>query len=217
LTGAFRIYVEEGAVRLAACFRIFLSMLVVQPTFAHAAPRSTAEVRSTPAGKQTLRTSYVVDFNWSQIERLLPGTQIMVRKPGVAVVRHYVLAVKDDEVKTLAVSDMAVEFAKPLRKAAVAHPEYLLQPPPAGTRIVLDDRVSLNDSGVFVGGRRVAELQQFIVTISRREIDSGSATLSTVPVNQLTKSGKILIGVGIGLAAWFTFMLILISQVGIGD
>jgi len=141
----------------------------------------------------------------------------MVRKPGVAVVRQYVLAVTDDQVTTLAVSDMAVEFARHLRKAAVAHPDYLLQAQPEGTTINLGGRVSLKNSGVFVGQRRVAELQQFIVRTSRGDIDSGSATLSTVPVQNLTKAGKIIIGVGIGLAAWFTVLWIYVSQVGIGD
>jgi len=60
-------------------------------------------------------------------------------------------------------------------------------------------------------------LQQFIVRTSRGDIDSGSATLSTVPVQHLTKAGKIIIGVGIGLAAWFTVLWIYVSQVGIGD
>lgn len=40
------------------------------------------------------------------------------------------------------------------------------------------------------------------MTISRHEIESGSATLSTPPVEKhLPMSAKILIGVGIGLAA----------------
>ncbi len=126
----------------------------------------------------------------------------MVRKPGLALPRQRVLTVNDDEVKTFAVSDLAVEFARQLRKAAVAHPEYLLEPHPAGTIIALGNHVSLRVSGVFVGERRVAELQEFIVTISRREIDSGSVTLSTVPVERhLPTSAKILIGVGIGLVA----------------
>jgi len=49
--------------------------------------------------------------------------------------------------------------------AAATHPEYFLQPTPAGTRIVLDDHVSLKDAAVFVDGRRVADLQEFVVTI----------------------------------------------------
>jgi hypothetical protein len=186
-------------------------VLTLQPIPAHAAPQSPTEVKSTASAKPRLQTTYVVDFNWSQVKRLLPGTEIMVRKPGVAVVRHYVLAVHEDEVKTLAVSDMAVEFAKQLRTAAVTHPDYLVQPQAGGTTIPLGGRVSLKDSAVFVGERRIAELQQFIVTISRQEIDSGSATLSTVPVNQLTKAAKILIGVGIGLAAWYTYLLIMLQ------
>lgn len=183
--------------RLAAWFRILLAILMLQPTFGWA--------------EQQTPTTYVVTFNWSQVQRLSPGREIMVRKPGVALVRRYVLAVDDDEVKTLAVSDLAVEFAKQLRKAAVMHPEYLLEPQPAGTTIPLGGRVSLKDAGVMVGRRRVAELQQFIVTISRREIDNGSATLSTPPVrHQLSKPAKICLGVGIGFAAWYTYMLILL-------
>lgn len=139
--------------------------------------------------------------------------RIMVRKPGVALVRQRVLAVNDDEVKTFAVSDLAVEFAKQLRKAALAHPEYLLEPQPAGTTIPLGGRVSLKDSGVFVGERRVAELQQFIVITSRREIDSGSATLSTPPVKgQLSGPAKVLIGVGITIAACMAYLVLLLSN-----
>ena len=197
--------------RTAAWFRVFLSVLTVQSIPAHAAPQSPAEARNTPV-KQTPRTTYVVDFNWSQVLRLLPGTEIMVRKPGVALVRQRILAVNDDEVTTFAVSDLAVEFAKQLRKAALTHPEYLLEPQPAGTTIPLGGRVSLKDSGVFVGERKVAEVQQFVVITSRREIDSGSATLSTPPVKgQLSGPAKVLIGVGIGIAALYTYLLILLQ------
>jgi len=142
----------------------------------------------------------------------------MVRKPGLALARRYVLAVNDDEVKTFAVSDLAVEFAKQLRKAALAHPECLLEPQPAGATISLGGGVSLKDAGVFVGERRIAELHQFIVTISRREIDSGSVTLSTPPVKgQLSGPAKVLIGVGITIAACMALVAILVSQRGIGD
>jgi hypothetical protein len=151
-------------------------------------------------------------FYRSQVQSLAPGTEIMIRKPGVALLRQRVLAVDGDEVKTFAVSDQAVDFAKPLRKAAATHPEYLLEPQPAGIKIPLGGRVSLKDSGVFVGERRVAELQQFIVTTSRSEIDSGSATLSTPPVKgQLSGPAKVLIGVGIGIAALYTYLLILLQ------
>ena len=193
--------------RHAAWFRIFLAVLTVQPTFAEATAAAPQEVRSKALATQK---TYVVDLNWSQVRRLAPGTEIMVRKPGVALPRQHVLAVNDDEVTTFAVSDLAVEFAKALRKAAVTHPEYLLEPQPAGTRIALGGRVSLKDSGVFVGERRVAELQQFILTVSRREIDSGSATLSTPPVKgQLSGPAKVLIGMGIVYAALATYAWIL--------
>jgi hypothetical protein len=198
--------VKEAAVTLAASFRIFLSLLTIQPTFAQAA--AATPQRSTSGMQKT----YVVDFSWSQVQRLSPGAEIMVRKAGVALPRQNVLAVSDDEVKTFAVSDLAVEFAKQLRKAAVTHPEYLLEPQPAGTRIPLGGRVSLKDSGVFVGERRVAELQQFIVTISRGEVESGSATLSMPPVqDRLSGPAKVLIGIGITVAACIAYMAILIQ------
>lgn len=172
----------------AAWFRIFLSVLTLQPTFAQAA-----------SGTQTI---YVVDLTWSQVQRLAPGTEIMIRKPGVALLRQRVLGVDGDEVKTFAVSDMAVQFAKQLRKAAATNPDYLLQPRPPETTIALGNHVSLRDSGVFVREKRVAEIQEFVLTISRNEIDSGSATVSTVPVrNQLPLSAQILVGAGIGLVA----------------
>jgi hypothetical protein len=186
-------------VRLGAWFQIFLAVLTVSPTSAQAAP---------PSGKQN---TYVVDFSWSQVQRLSPGTEIMVRKPGVTLPRQLVLGVTDDELKTFAVSDLAVEFAKQLRKAAVTHPEYLLEPQPTGTRISLGGRVSLKDSGVFVGDRRVAELQQFIVSIWRSEVDSGSATLSTPPVKgHLSAPAKVLIGVGIVYASLATYVWIML-------
>jgi hypothetical protein len=136
-----------------------------------------------------------------------------VTKPGVRVVAHYFLAASGDEVKTLAVSDKAVDFAKQLHNAAATHPEYFVQPWAAGTRIVLDKRVSLEDSGVFVRGKRVADLQEFIVTISRHEIDSGTATVSTVPIgNQLSVSTKILIGCLVAIAASMVYAAVMLSN-----
>jgi hypothetical protein len=66
-------YIEEGMLGRAAWFRIFLSLLTLQPTFAQAA-----------SGKQK---TYVIGFTWSQVPRLAPGTEIMVRKSGVALPR----------------------------------------------------------------------------------------------------------------------------------
>jgi hypothetical protein len=196
-------YVEEGHVRTAVWFRILLSVLIIQPTVSYGAAESPADTGSRQAPEPVARKSYVVDLSWSQVQRLSPGTEIMVKKPGVRQVRQRFLAAENDELKTLAVSDMAVQFAKQLRKAAAAHPDYLIRPQPSGTTIALGSHVSLKDSGVFVGEQRVAELQEFIVTISRRDIDSGSATLSTVPVERhLPLSVRVFIGVGIGLAAF---------------
>ena len=155
----------------------------------------------------------MVVFNWAQIQRLAPGTKVVVAKPGVKIATQYFLAATSDEVKTLGVSDMAVQFAKQLRAAAATHPEYFVHPAPAGTRIALDDHVSLKDAAVFVGERRVADLQDLIVTISRDEIDTGSATVSTMPIrNQLSVSAKILIGFGIAVVAAMVFAAIAVSN-----
>jgi len=187
-------------VRLTAW--LILSVLTIEPTLAHAAAGDLPD-RKSPTAKQGTPTAYTVDFTWAQIQRLVPGTKIMVRKPGVTLLTHRFLSANEDTLKTLAVSDMAVQFAKQLHKAAATHPEYFLQPTPAGTRIVLDDHVSLKDAAVFVDGRRVADLQEFVVTISCREIENGSATVSMVPVaNRLPLSVKVLIGAAIAIVAF---------------
>ena len=73
--------------------------------------------------------------------------------------------------------------------------------------------MSLKDAAVFVGERRVADLQDLIVTISRDEIDTGSATVSTMPIrNQLSVSAKILIGFGIAVVAAMVFAAIAVSN-----
>ena len=138
--------------RPAAWFRIFLAVLTVQPTFAHAAAATPQEARSKAPANDNRQATYVVDLNWSQVQRLSPGTEIMVRKPGVALVRQRV-------------------------------------------------RQRAKGCGDTT----------FVVTTSRSEIESGSVTLSTPPVKaRLSGAAKLCIGISICVAAWYTYMLILL-------
>lgn len=74
-----------------------------------------------------------------------------------------------------------------------------------------ESRASPWSDSVFVNERRVAEVRQFVVTTSRSEIESGSATLSTPPVKaRLSGAAKLCIGISICVAAWYTYMLILL-------
>ena len=138
--------------------------------------------------------------SWSTIRWWRPGTEVTVWTSRSAPYGRHVIAADDSAIMLLNLADppARADVAKSLLRAAVEHPEYF--PTPEGTTFVLENRVLLNSTGVFVDDQKVAEYDQVVERVTRADVENGTVSLDNGPVKQhLRQSTKVLLGVVIGI------------------
>jgi hypothetical protein len=110
------------------------------------------------------------DENWRRVSRLDAGEPILVTTRDVRSADRLFVSADGAGVTTLNLTDPSVpdEAARELRHVAEQHPEYL-DGARAGRGFKWNNVRVLSD-GVFVGDRKVAELQQVLETPSRSEV-----------------------------------------------
>ena len=111
-----------------------------------------------------------VDVEWSRVRKLKPGREITVTIRGSQAATRYFVSADDSGVTVLNLTDptLPTAAARALREIASQHREYLEGAATGGTFLV--DNVRLTSAGVFVGSRKVADLQHIIETRARKDV-----------------------------------------------
>jgi hypothetical protein len=124
-------------------------------------------LNATSAGQQ----SVPADPNWSRLRKLAPGTELIVTVKGSLPSNRYAVAWDASAltVLNLAAPTLPAAARDVLRDVASTHPEYF-SAAQKGQLFVLERNVSVGPGGVFVDGRKIADLQQVIETSARQEV-----------------------------------------------
>lgn len=131
-----------------------------------------------------MRQNQPVDPEWSRVRHLAPGTELIVTiKDSQPAPRRFVMGDESD-LLVLNLNDPALPAAARdvLSDIASTHPEYF---PAAekGGRFVLARDVAVGPDGVFVAGRKVADLVQVIERYRRPDIiEIATASVESNPL-----------------------------------
>jgi hypothetical protein len=112
-----------------------------------------------------------LDPNWSRLRKLAPGTELIVTVKGSLPAKRYSVAWDDSALTVLNLSAPTLPDAarNVLRDVATTRPEYFPAAKKGGL-CVLERNVRVGPGGVFVDGRRVADLQQVVETSARQQL-----------------------------------------------
>jgi hypothetical protein len=166
---------------------------------AREAVRLAAAVGSIPSGGDTVQqgNKSAVKSNWLRIRTIAPGSEIVLTANGAPPDRRYFVLVDESELTFLNLTDPTLPRAARdvLRDVVSDHPEYF---PAAqqGKTFRLEENVHLGPDGVFLGGLKVAELDQVVQQIARNSVSEISVV--TRATRRGIKWGS-LIGTGAGL------------------
>jgi hypothetical protein len=107
---------------------------------------------------------------WPRVQALEPGSEIVLTVSQARPVQRYVIAVDDDSVRVLNLTDATIPgtLAETLRSIASQHPEYFAQAADGGT--VVNDRVRLTKTGVFIGDELAVDWQRLVQTHARHDV-----------------------------------------------
>jgi hypothetical protein len=109
--------------------------------------------------------------DWSRVIELAPGTEIVVTTRGSSRASRVVVAANDSDLTVIDANILALPPAarSVLRDQASTHPEYFLAAQ-SGSQFVFENDVRLGRDGVFVAGRKVADVAQLIETVARKDV-----------------------------------------------
>jgi hypothetical protein len=107
---------------------------------------------------------------WSRVRKIAPGTEITITVRGSQAAERYFVSVGDSRITVLNLTDrtLPVAAARALREVASQHREYLEGAVKGG--IFQVDDLRLAPAGVFLGERKVADLQDVVETTARNEV-----------------------------------------------
>ena len=80
------------------------------------------------------------------------------------------------------------------------HPDYF--PLPNGKKIMLDDGVAVDSSGVFVTGKKLTDYDQLVERIARADIEAGAVLVDGPIKRPMPTWGKALIVVAATFPVW---------------
>lgn len=108
--------------------------------------------------------------NWSRVSQLVPGSEIAVTSTALRAAPRYFVSADELALTMLDLTDPALPAAaaRVLRDMALRHPEYFAAMQRNDT--FGERSVRVGRAGVFVADRKVAELENVVETIARRDV-----------------------------------------------
>lgn len=158
----------------------------------------------------SLSAAQANDIQWSNVLELAPGARLALSARGGPSHRALLLFADDTELKALNLSglDLPVGATRELRRLASEEPHQLLSVTPERS-LLIDKAVTLRAAGLFDGVRKLANYEQVIESISRRDVQTGVVRLENVSAKEKMSAGtKVLIGIGITLAVPFVIYFV---------
>ena len=110
------------------------------------------------------------ESNWSRVGELGPATQIALRLKGSQPLSCYFVLTDSSGITVLDLTNptLPAPASRVLRDMALHHPESFAALSRTGA--LVQDNVRVERDGVFVAGRRVADLQEVVQTIARSDV-----------------------------------------------
>jgi len=114
---------------------------------------------------------------WSKFRSSKPGAEVTLRVSGKESTRRYFIAADDEAIALLNLSDPALPpgVGRLLRRSVAEHPDHF--PVPDGKTFQLDDKVTLDTFGLFVGGRKIANYDALVQRIARADVEGGAVSI----------------------------------------
>jgi hypothetical protein len=111
-----------------------------------------------------------VESNWSRVGQLAPAAEVAVTTRGSQPRRlHFIVADEFDLiVLNLTQPGLPPGSTRVLRDMASEHPEYFVAVQKSGT--FAQDNVRIGRDGLFVADRRIADLEQVVESIARKDV-----------------------------------------------
>jgi hypothetical protein len=112
--------------------------------------------------------------DWSHVRAIEPGSRIRVSAVGLGDRDHQYFVSASDRTLTVVVLGVLPRSAKPLvLRLAGSHPELFMAP--QKWMEFADGKVRVNPDGVFIGGRKVADLVDIAKTVDAKDVAEVSA------------------------------------------
>src|SRR5688572_20852769 len=133
--------------------------------------RPLAEAVMREAARFSGAAAQPADSAWSRVRELEPGTELAVTFKGSPPSQQHFLAGDESSLTVLnaAAKEISASVKQVLIDTASDHPIYFVLAQ-QGKTFTLDDGVSLTREGVFVGGQKVADLEQVVVQAARASV-----------------------------------------------
>ena len=150
---------------------------------------------------ETVQGGRRADSDWSRVRELASGTEINVTVQGSRA-RRYVIAAEESQLTTLNLTDPTLPRAatRALLDMVSNHAEYVLSAQKGGTFENHDVRVA--GDGVFLAGRKVADLGLIVERIARTDVVEIKRKIGVVQRHyQIRGNWHVLVGmVSVGMA-----------------
>jgi len=132
---------------------------------------------------------------------IAPGTEVKVSARGAPSAPRYFVDAGEIDIILLNTSSSMLRgnAARALRDIAARHPESLVAAE-AGSLGIFDN-LHLGPDGVFLDGRRVADMTQILERIPRTDLDEGRSRIVVPGSKGMSLPGRIALGIGVGFGA----------------
>lgn len=180
---------------------------------------------ATTRGPQQIRVAAggvtPIESNWSRVGELLPATQIALRIKGSQSHSYYLVFTDASGITVLDLTNQTLPApaSRVLRDMASHHPESFSALSRNGA--LVQDNVRVERDGVFVAGRRVADLEEVVQTFARSDVaEIRGPVVAHGSVVGAMFGGSLALGVGVvpalGGASDAVAWLALIGSVALG-
>src|SRR5262245_32056091 len=144
---------------------MLIACVVALPLTGCAARRGPRVVGETSGGRMESES------DWSRVSRLQPAAEIAVTLNGATPASRNFVTASDSALLVLNLTAPALPSgaARTLRGMAAEHPDYIVSALTTGA--FRHDNVTIGREGVFVSGRKVAEMGQIVERISRDDVN----------------------------------------------
>jgi hypothetical protein len=114
------------------------------------------------------QTHQLTDEEWARVTVIKPGTEVTVTVSGAQLDRRYFVSADPSSLMVLDLHDVPDAAARVLRETAMKRPEYFSDSEKRDPLSSGDVRIA--PDGVFLKDRKVADLAELLVTVSRTKV-----------------------------------------------
>jgi len=154
-----------------------------------------AVIASLLAPSMSFAAQTPVNDSWSTVRKWKPGAEVTVQTRSSESRRRYFISVDDEGVTLLNLSSVGLSsgVARALRQAASESPDHFAMAD--GVTFKLDEHASLSKAGLFVASQKIAEYDEVVERIVRKDVEAGTVVLDVKKGMPVGKQLLITLGV----------------------